>query len=267
MQVIKSTGEFQKFSTKKIYKTVKEAGASKKLTKEAIKFVKKNYHKNLTTKEILNLLVEFLKKEPGVAERYDLKRAIMSLGPSGFPFEDFFSSLLRYYGFKTKTGNKVKGKAIYHEVDIIAEKNKKFMIECKYRNEAGILTKLKPAMYTYARFLDVKRNGFDQSWLVTNTKCSIDAKKYSKSVNQKITSWKHPKDASLQILIEKQKLYPITILKKLSKEAKDKLYESKILIAKDLLRHSVKDLQKKTGLSLKEIKKILEEVKDVCKIS
>ncbi len=267
MKVIKSTGEEEKFIPKKIYNSVKDAGGSTKLAKEAMALVKKEYHKGITTKEILESLVRFLKKEPGVSERYDLKRAIMSLGPSGFPFEDFFSSILQHYGFKTKTSNKVKGKAVYHEIDIIAEKNKKFMIECKYRNQKEGMVKLKPALYTYARFLDVKKHGFDQSWLVTNTRCSIDAKKYSHGVHQKITSWKYPEKASLQQLIEKPKLYPITILKNLKKETKEKLYELKILIAKDLLNYPLKELKQKTQLPEKEIQKILDEVRDVCQIN
>ena len=267
MKVIKSTGEEEKFIPKKIYNSVKDAGGSTKLAKEAMALVKKEYHKGITTKEILESLVRFLKKEPGVSERYDLKRAIMSLGPSGFPFEDFFSSILQHYGFKTKTSNKVKGKAVYHEIDIIAEKNKKFMIECKYRNQKEGMVKLKPALYTYARFLDVKKHGFDQSWLVTNTRCSVDAKKYSHGVHQKITSWKYPEKASLQQLIEKPKLYPITILKNLKKETKEKLYELKILIAKDLLNYPLKELKQKTQLPEKEIQKILDEVRDVCQIN
>ena len=266
MQVIKSSGETQEFNSKKIYKTIREAGGSNKLAKESIEFVKKHYHKNLETKEILDLLVNFLKKEPGVAERYDLKRSIMSLGPSGFPFEDFFASILKYYGFKTTTGTKIKGEAVYQEIDIVAEKNKKFMIECKYRNETGGITKLKPAMYTYARFLDIKKHGFDQSWLVTNTKCSIDAKKYSQGVNQKITSWNYPKEESLQILIKKQKLYPITILKNLSTKAKEKLYQLKIIVAKDLLDYPIKELQTKTQIPKREIEKIMQEVKEICNV-
>ena len=37
-----------------------------------------------------------------VAKRYDLKRAIMSLGPHGFTFEEFFSQLLQNYDYETK---------------------------------------------------------------------------------------------------------------------------------------------------------------------
>jgi hypothetical protein len=267
MKVIKSTGEKENFNPKKVYRSIKHAGGSTKLAKEAEKLIKEKYENNISTQEILKILLNFLKKEPGVSERYDLKRAIMQLGPSGFPFEDFFAGILKYYGFKSKTGNKIKGKKIYHEVDIVAEKKKKFMIECKYHNDPGKYTDLQPAMYTYARFLDIKKQGFHQSWLVTNTRCSKDAKNYSKGVNQKITSWNYPEKTSLQKLIEKSKLYPITILKNLKNETKEKLYKAKILVAKDLLNYSLEDLKQKTHLSEKEIIKILEEVKEICKIN
>lgn len=265
MQVIKQSGEIQKFSPKKIYFSIIEAGGSKTLANDAVSEVRKNYHKNLTTAEILNLILTLLKKEPGVSERYDLKRAIMSLGPSGFPFEAFFANLLKHYGYSVRNNLKLKGKIIYQEVDIIAEKGKKFMIECKYHNEPGIWTRLHPAMYTYARFLDLKNYNFDQPWLVTNTQCSRDAINYAGGVNLKITSWKYPKNESLQKLIENKKLYPITILKALPDGIKEKLYSSRILIATDLLNYSLKELKQKIHLPENEIEKILEKVREISK--
>ena len=264
MQVIKRSGEFEKFNPKKIYYSVREAGGSKFLAKEAMHRIRLFYHKNVTTDEILDILLKFLKKEPGVSERYDMKRAIMSLGPSGFPFETFFASLLKHYGYDVKTDIKLKGKMIYQEVDIVAQKGSaKFMIECKYHNEAGIITKLHPALYTYARFLDLNQYNFDQPWLVTNTKCSNDAKKYAEGVNLKITSWNYPKYESLQSLIENQKLYPITILKSLPSGIKERLYSSKILIIRDFLNYSPKQLQQMLSLSENEVRKILQKVSDI----
>jgi hypothetical protein len=263
MQVIKSSGEKEKFNPNKIYHSILEAGGSKKLAKNAIKEVKQYYEKNFTTKEILLILLKFLKQEPGISEKYDLKRAIMSLGPTGFAFEQFFAEILNHYDYKTKIGEKIKGKKIMQEIDVIAIKKKKIMIECKYHNEKGIITKLQPAMYTHARFLDVKHHGFDESWLVTNTNCSRDALNYSIGVNQKIISWKYPSNESLQKLIEKQKLYPITIIKSLKQETKENLYRANITIAKDLLNYTIKDLKRKTLLSEKEIEKILKEVKEI----
>jgi len=268
MKVIKSSGELERFSSKKIYYTIRNAGGSKRLAKDAIKLIKKKYNYDVSTREILLTLLNFLKKEKGVSEKYDLKRAMMSLGPSGFPFESFFARILDYYGYKTSVDNKLKGKIIYHEVDIVAIKgDKKFMIEAKYHNERGIITKLKPAMYTYARFLDLKRQKFNAPWLVTNTRCSQDAINYAKGVGLKMTAWKYPKKDNLQELIMKKNLYPITILKSLSPEGIKRLYDLKILVAKDLFNFSPEELSRKIHLDKKVILKIIEEAKEVCSYS
>jgi hypothetical protein len=264
MKVIKSSGEIEDFNFKKIYGTIRDAGGSKKLAKDAIGAIRKKFRDGVLTTKILDFLIEYLKREPGVSERYDLKRAVMSLGPSGFPFETYFGRILEEYGYDVDIGNKLNGKRIVHEIDIIAKKKKKWMIECKYHNSSGTLTRLHPAMYTYARFLDLKKYRFDRPWLVTNTKCSLDAIKYAAGVGLRITSWKNSKKDSLRSLIEKKKLYPITILKLLSEDVKCKLYDLKIVVAKDLLNYSVDDLVNKLGISRKEILEILEEVNEVC---
>ena len=264
MKVIKASGLEERFSPGKIYRTLLEAGSSGQLAWKVINVVKKKYHENITTQDILEIILNELKDFPEIRAKYDLKRAIMALGPSGFPFEQFFGDILKNYGYEVKVGNFMKGKIITHEVDIIAKKEKSYMIECKYHNEPGTSTNLHPALYTYARFLDL-RDKPDMPWLVTNTKCSIDAENYAKGVGLKITSWNYPKNKSLQKLINLKKLYPITILKSISDNTKEKLFLSKIVIAKNLLNYSAADLMKKTDLSEKEINKILEEVRIICK--
>jgi hypothetical protein len=272
MNVIKASGLEEKFSSRKIYRTLIESGSSRKLARKVIDVVKKRYHKNITTQEILKIILYELRDFPEISARYDLKRAIMNLGPSGFPFEIFFGNLLKEYGYETQINNFIKGKVITHEVDIIAkkiikDKEKVYMIECKYHNELGSSTRLHPALYTYARFLDINNSkNFDLPWLVTNTKCSKDALNYAKGVGLKITSWNYPKNLSLQKLISEKKLYPITILKTINSKTKEKLFNSKIVIAKNLLKHSIEELSKKTDLSELEIKKILDEVKIICEI-
>jgi len=263
-KVIKASGLEEKFSSRKIYTTILEAGGTKEIAQEALNAVKEKYYEKITTQEILEIILKALNKYPGLAAKYDLKRAIMSLGPTGFPFEQFFADLLREYGYKTKVGTKQKGKIITHEIDIIAEKEKKYMIECKYHNQSGKHTKLHAALYTYARFLDLKIK-LDNSWLVTNTKCSEDAINYAKGVNLKITGWKYPESESLQKMIEMKKAYPITILKTLKEETKEKLFKEKIVLVRDLLNYNIKDLIKKTGLNEQEINKIIEETKEILK--
>lgn len=270
MRVIKASGLEETFSSRKIYNTILEAGGSGKLARNIIEVVKKEYYENMTTQEILKIVLRELKDFPDIRARYDLKRAIMSLGPSGFPFEQFFGHLLEEYGYEVKIDNMIKGKIITHEVDIIAKEissKRSYMIECKYHNESGVSTDLHPALYTYARFLDLNHNDKpDMPWLVTNTKCSSDAIDYSKGVGLKITSWNFPKEKSLRKLIQEKKLYPITIIKSINEKTKNKLFQARIMIAKNLLKYPIQDLIQKTELSEREINKILEEVREICEI-
>jgi hypothetical protein len=267
MYIIKASGERELFDKKRIEKTALRAGASARLAKKVADKVESKIHDGTTTKQILDLTLRLLKEKPEVAARYNLKRAIMELGPSGFPFEEFFSQILQNYGYKTEVGGFLKGKVINHEVDIIARNKLTYMIEAKYHNRAGIHTDTKVAMYTYARFLDINssKKRFDKAWLVTNTKCTHNAIAYAGGVGLKITGWTYPKKHSLQELIEKKGLYPITILGGiLSRNVKEKLFRARIVLAKDLASHELDDLMKKTGLGEKVLMEILGEAKKIC---
>ena len=172
--------------------------------------------------------------------------------------------VLEFYGYKTSVSNKLKGKRIIEEVDIIAIKDKKWMIECKYHNEPGIITRLHPALYTYARFLDLEKHNFYAPWLVTNTKCSEDAIEYAKGVNLKITSWKYPHNEGLQDLIMEKNLYPVTILKSVSTEIFNKLYSARITVAIDLLDTPLNEISRRTGIDQKIVTKMIREIREVC---
>ena len=265
--IIKSSGEKEKFDKRKIENSLIKAGAGKKLAEDISEKVRKKIHKGAKTKEIINLTEEILKKEPVIKIRYNLKNAIMNLGPSGFAFEEFFSQILRNYGYKTKVGKILMGKNITHEVDIVAKNKKSYMIECKYHNLSGIYTRVKVSLYTYARFLDLRNNRekrFDYPWLSTNTKTSSDVIKYAKGVGMKITSWKYPRGESLQDLIMEKGLYPITILPSVRGFIKEILSREKIVIAKELTEIKFDELYRKTKIPKEKIKKIVSEAGEVC---
>jgi len=270
VKIFKANGHLTEFKKSKIERTVVKAGGSRQFAKQVANKVAKKVHKGTRTKEILKLTLKLLKEQPGVALRYDLKRAIMGLGPHGFTFEEYFSQILNNYGYKTKVGSIMKGKATHHEVDVLAStsNNKKYMIECKYHNRVGNHTNSRVVMYTYARYLDLKnnsRNKITQGWLATNTKCTPHAIEYAKGVGLKITTWNYASKGGkdLQKLIKTKELYPITILPSVSGEIKEKLAKVKIVLAKDIILYDFKGLQKKTGLRETEAKRILKEVREV----
>tara|TARA_Y100000310_G_C20665123_1_gene807056 strand:+ start:43 stop:843 length:801 start_codon:yes stop_codon:yes gene_type:complete len=265
MYIIKASGKKEEFNPEKISRTLLRAGASKKLASEIVSQIESKVKDGTTTREILDSSLKLLReKNPTIEARYDLKRAIMGLGPTGFPFERFFAEVLKNYGYETKTGQTVQGTIINHEIDVVAEKDsKKYMIECKYHNSLGVYTNIRAALYVYARFLDLKKK-FNQPWLATNTKCSSKAISYAEGVGMKITGWQHPKNESLKDLIEKKKLYPVNILKSVNENIKGKFSKANIILAQDLLNQNINDLKKKTGLSDNVLGQLIEEAKKVC---
>lgn len=263
MYVTKASGEKEEFDVEKVRRTCFRAGASKQLANKIAREVGAKVYDGITTREILHLTLKLLKEEPHAAMRYDLKRAIMTLGPAGFPFEEFMAKVLQNYGYETKVGKTVKGKCVPHEIDIIAEKEGvRYLVECKYHNAPGIPTDLKVMMYTYARFLDLSEK-FHQAWLICNTKYTAEAKRFARCVDVKVTGWKYPKRESLKEMVEMKRLYPITILKSVTKPIKERLFQARMMLARDLLDHELEDLKRTTGLSKSVLGKIREETRKI----
>jgi len=48
--------------------------------------------------------------------RYSLKKALSSLGPSGYPFEQYVGRILQGHGYSVEVGRIIKGYCVSHEV-------------------------------------------------------------------------------------------------------------------------------------------------------
>lgn len=272
MWVIKASGETEEFDLNKIKRTCLKAGASKTLANKIAREVEKRSYDGISTKEILHITLNLLgKQKPFIAARYDLKGAIFRLGPAGFAFEHLVAEILKEHGFKTKVDSMINGFCVEHEIDIIAtKKTKSYMIECKYHNLPGIYTGLREALYTYARFLDLKNGSkeglcqkFEQPWLVCNTRFSESTIEYSKCIGLKLIGWDYPKIKSLREMIEKKRLYPITMLRKLDKESQEKLATAGLVLIKDLIEISIKELNKITKIPVKKLRILVNETKGI----
>lgn len=239
VNVVKASGEIEPFSEEKVIGSLKRAGASEELAEKIISKVKPSLYQNIPSFEIYSEVMKNLKKEKrDLAEKYNLKRAIFDLGPTGYPFEKFMAEVLRKNNYKAETNKQILGKCVTHEIDIVAIENKNnksqtYMVECKFHNQAGGRTDVKVALYTYARFLDVKTKGFDVPWLITNTKVTSEVKAYADCVGMKIVSWDYPIGESLRELIDRSGLYPVTALTSLSANQKQSLIEKGIVFKKD----------------------------------
>lgn len=263
LRVKKRDGRLEEFSKAKIIRTCLKAGASMDIAKKVADEVEQRIYDGVTTDDVLELVIELLlnygyKK----AERYDLKRSLVRLGPAGFGFEKFVARLLEEYGFRTVTNLVARGKCVQQEIDIMAEKDeKRYMIECKFHN-LPIYTGLKDVMYTYARFLDVRdTEGFNQPWIFTNTKFSDEAKRYASCMGIKLTGWNYPENESIELLLESKGLYPVTVLW-IEKDLIDKLVNAGIVFCIDVLKEGELGLEK-LGFSKIDADKIVAKARKI----
>ena len=232
------------------------AGATRKTAKKILKKVRSQIYQDMNTGDIYKRVLKAISEEKGLRalyQRYQLKDAIMRLGPAGFAFENYIESILQHYNLQPlKVRTKIKGKCAMHEIDVIGKSySKLFLIECKYHSSHGVYTGLKEALYTHARFLDLHPK-FEGEIIFCNTKVSHQAKRYAKCIGQQVFSWRYPPTNSLEKIVEKNNLYPITILN-LSHKELDIFVKNKIMIARDLLRYDVLKISKITGISKKRI--------------
>ena len=264
--IYKADGRKVQFNEKKILNTCIRAGASEKTAKRILKKVKSKIHRNMTSYDVYKKVLNAISQEKDLRalhQRYQLKNAIMRMGPAGFAFENYVASLLEYYDLQaTGIRSKIKGKCATHEIDVIGMKEgNKFLIECKYHSKHGVYTGLKESLYTHARFLDMQPR-FSGEIIFCNTKVSNHAKKYAKCIRQQIFSWRYPAKNSLEKIIEKYNLYPITILNPSQNELRI-FSESNMMIAKDLLRYDDARIARMTGISKKRIKNMQRLVEQI----
>lgn len=267
IHVTKATGLKEHFSEEKVKYSIHRAGIPDEMQNRVLEHVKSKLYEGIPTSEIFHHIIEFLGRHHPIAKaKYSLKQAIMDLGPTGYPFEDYFSFVLQHEGYTTQVRQILQGSCISHEIDIVAEKEgKKIMVEAKFHNGSGTRTDAHDALYTKARFDDIKvKHKFNEAWLVTNTKATIDAINYGSCVGMQVISWSEPSGQSFRDLIEKSKLYPITTLTTLSQNTKQQLLDQHIVSCKALLKQP--EVLSQFGLSENEKKEITTEAQLICGI-
>jgi len=270
LYIIKADGTRELFEVSKLEESLLNSGASKKIANDVISHVTSELTDNMTTKEIYTHAFEILhREEKPVALKYSLRHAIMELGPSGFPFEDFVAEIFRAKGFEAKTGQVVKGFCVEHEIDVVAwNEEKLIMVEAKFHNELGIKSDLKVVLYVKARFDDLHKMTFsygkerqlDEAWLMTNTKFSSTAVEYgSCQGGLHMVGWNYPPVGNLHDMILEAKLHPLTCLTSLNGREKKVLLDQGIVLCKTLRDNP--DLLNTLGFKENEIVKVMEEIK------
>jgi len=273
MKIKKYSGELVEFDLGKLKNSLKRTKAGEDLIQKIVFAVQSKLYDGISTKEIYQMAFKMLNKtrSKSSASRYKLKKAIMELGPTGFPFEKFVAAILRKGGYRTEVGVFVEGYCVTHEVDVVAKDERNhFMVECKYHNQQGRVNDVKISLYIQSRFKDIDKqckiqegenSKFHQGWIYTNTRFSSEAIKYGECEGLKLVSWDYPENNSLADQINKHGLFPITSLVTLSKKDKEKLIELEFVLCKDICDNP--GILIEAGIDRKKHKKILENAKEL----
>ncbi len=270
--IVKASGEKELFSLAKLKRSLTNAGAKEETINQIALDIENWIYEGVSTKEIyhqaFSLLQEY--KTPS-ALRYKLKQAIYELGPTGYPFESLIGQLFERQGFQTEVGVVVDGRCVTHEMDVIATKeNEQHLVECKYHKDQGKQVSIQVPLYVRSRVDDIvlHRKEFPEysnfnfiGWVVTNTRFSSDSIQYGECCGLKLMAWDYPKGNGLKDLLEKLKIYPITILHNLTTEEKQKLMENNIVTCTQISDN--KSLLKSMGFTAKKYAALLNEFEEI----
>ncbi|MAO66478.1 MAG: ATPase [Balneola sp.] len=274
-EVIKATGEREKFKLSKLKRSLRNAGAEPHVLSMVIDHLKENgfFKDGTTTKKIYSEAYRLIKKKSKrVASRYKLKESLLELGPSGYPFEVLISEMFKKLGYSTQVGEVVQGKCVSHEVDVIAQNEEEvFMIECKFHNRQDHHSNVTIPLYVQSRFADVSEGWKQKSdlrskkhvgYVVNNTRFTSDAIQYANCMNLKLLSWNHPEGQGLKAMLEQTQIHPITGLSSLTKKEKQRILEEKVVHCQQLLDNE--NLLAELRFNHSKIENVLKEAEELC---
>lgn len=245
--ITKADGSREVFDPARLTSSLERSGAGAHSAQRIANAIVSTVTPGASSKEIYTRAFTLLRKEARpVAARYALRRALLELGPTGHPFEDFISHLYRKEGWQVETRKIIKGHCVSHEVDFYAshpEKNEFLAAELKYHNDPGYKTDLKVALYVKSRFEDIfacdpaaRACPIDRGILVTNTKFTSEAIAYAECAGVELLGWGYPLQESLFTRMTRVAVYPITALTGLSLAEKRLLIEHGSIAVDEIMK-------------------------------
>lgn len=269
----KASGEEELFSPQKLERSLMNAGVNYETAVRIVADIVDWIIPGVTTQKIYSRAFSMLRRErTNAALRYKLKKAILELGPTGYPFEALIGQLFERMGYISEVGVIVEGNCISHEMDVIAtNENTQHLVECKYHKDQGKQVSIQVPLYVRSRVDDIVRrrenmpefSGLDfTGWVITNTRFSTDSIQYGKCNGLKLLAWDYPQGLGLKELLENYKIYPVTVLRKLTSKEKQKLLKHGIVSCSQLLMNQ--DLLKEFNLTKSKHRALLDEINDIC---
>jgi len=246
VNIVKSDGTTELFEEEKLVESLTRVKASPEAIDEITDEIEREMHDGITTAEVYRRAFELLRKHSvQAAAKYSVRRALVELGPDGFPFEKFVARIFTMWEYEAVTDQTLMGESVDHEVDVVAWKgNELAMVEAKFHNEFGMKSDLKVVLYVKARYDDLDEKEFEyggkkrkltERWVATNTKFTDKAIIYGERNGLKLLGWNYPADQNLHHIIAENGLHPITCMTTLTRDQKRDLIGHGVLACVDIV--------------------------------
>lgn len=271
----KLSGKVEEYQAEKLKKSIINVGLSESEAEVVVKEIeKRKQEEHITTRQLHYDTFRLIRKQSNAAAaRYNLRKAVSELGPSGYPFERFFGAILSQLDYKTTVGVILQGHCLTHEVDVLADKDdNRIMVECKFKNRSNHKVDTQTVLYVQARFQDLTRHWETQEniptnyrvCIATNTQFTTDAMKYGDCMKMLLVSWDYPNTKqNLKHLIEDTGMYPLTCLTSLTKIEKQALLNKAFVLVKDL--HDNYEAFEGLNMTTRRLNKVKKEIHTLCK--
>ncbi len=270
--ITKSNGDRVQFDGSKVRRSILRSGGSNAEADVVLRDVQSALPNGATTRVLYATVhASLCRTNRGAACRYTLRDALAELGPAGFHFEKYIAALLAASGYTTELPDEIQGASVLHEIDVVARQgHKTFAIECKFRNAIRDSVHLKDTLAGYARYLDLLDGAdlglcpkFQEFWIVTNTTFSDRALTYGTDKGLKLLGWKHPDGKGLAAMIDRTRLYPITVIRELTKHELAAFSHAGLMLCQDFTRHESSELSHRTGLPQSRIEELIDLASEV----
>jgi len=250
--VMKVDGTKQLFDREKVVRTCLRMGATREVAEAVAEKIETKVYDGIETRRILQMIFRELGRyKPEVKYQIDLRRALSLMEPKP-DFERFVQILLGENGYEVTPNQIIRGRCVEHEVDAIARKDgETYIVEVKHHYNYHTPTGLDVSRIARAVLEDLIE-GFelglntlkiDKAMIVCNTKLSEHAKRYAECRGIHHIGWNSPPDQDLRSMIERKRLYPITCLRGLKKDVREKLASAGIILLKELTKKKPEELK------------------------
>ncbi len=272
INVRKADGGLEPYNGAKVLRTLLHLGVDRVEAERLEKEISRRVYDGIPTSEILSMIYELAgRAKPEIRYLKDLREAISAMR-SKPDFEEYARIVLRAAGYLVEPGRVLEGRCISHEVDGIAFKDDEILVvEIKHHVNPHAYTGLGTVLELWAALEDLKEGyrlglhpyAFTSAILICNTKISLHAERYARCKRIMYMGWRYPRALALSDIVSSNRIYPVTMLKELSREQIERLGDRGIVTISQLSKMRSEELAEIMGTDLEYAEKIRKLAEDL----